>query len=213
MHGNVNNNKWGNLSIYFSPLHWRCQYQIGAANLWCDFQLGEMKLCLFQVTELEVLLYRVSTGLNLEDGGHEALDANYLLMFWVIHYICFLNFHLTLEAGRHICVSWCSVIISLKELQTFWWVNNHKLKFLYLSIYLRHILYIVIVATPFQKMCYYFYSYSSQKSLVDQPCGCFCLPKGWYISPSVELSSKLIDSLLKSRTKKREKKNLKRTGY
>lgn len=26
-----------------------------------------MKLCLFQVTELEVLLYTVCTGLNLED--------------------------------------------------------------------------------------------------------------------------------------------------
>lgn len=89
VHGNVNNNKWGNLSIYFSPLYWGCQYQIGAVNLWCDFQLGEMKLFLFQVTKLAVLLYTLCTGLSLENMRQEMQ-----ICFWCfeLQYICFLNF-------------------------------------------------------------------------------------------------------------------------
>lgn len=89
VHGNVNNNKWGNLSIYFSPLHWGCQYQIGAVNLWCDFQLGEMKLCLFQVNKLAVLLYRLCTGLNLENGTRRRRCK---LAFDVLSYSIFVSY-------------------------------------------------------------------------------------------------------------------------
>lgn len=91
VHGNVDTNKWGNLSIYFPPFTLRMSIP-NCELLTCDVtsSWGEMKLCLFQVPKLATL-----TVDRLEFWGRDSRRCKLAFDVLMLQYICFPHFSLS----------------------------------------------------------------------------------------------------------------------